>query len=118
MLLLGLTNRWMKVSKRLAPHASPALLRAKCGYRLIVFIALVSLSACFGFGPRGMKYDIQKYNQATLDSETNMLLYNVGLLSQYQPPHFMMLASVSQTRTFSAAAGKFFRTCTNFTKSH
>ena len=34
-----------------------------------------------------------------------MLVYNIGRLSEGQPPHFMMLASVSQSRTFSGTSG-------------
>jgi len=52
-----------------------------------------------------MQNDIRSYNQAIINSETAMLLDNIGRLSEHQPPHFMMLASVSQTRTFSAASG-------------
>jgi hypothetical protein len=52
-----------------------------------------------------MQHDIGWYNQATLNAETQMLLYNLGQLSEQQPPHFMMLATVSQTRTFSSTAG-------------
>jgi hypothetical protein len=52
-----------------------------------------------------MKYDIEAYNRASVASETAMLLYNIGELSKHQPPHFMMLASVSQSRSFSGNAG-------------
>jgi hypothetical protein len=52
-----------------------------------------------------MRHDIEAYNRATVDSETDMLLYNIGRLHENQPPHFMMLSSVSQSRSFSATAG-------------
>jgi hypothetical protein len=66
-------------------------------------MASIALAGCFG--PPTMQHDIEAYNQATVDSETDMLLYNIGQLSENQPPHFTMLSSVSQSRTFSAAGG-------------
>ena len=41
-------------------------------------------------------------NKQVVSSEQEMLLYNIGRLNRKQPPHFMMLSSVSQSRTFSA----------------
>ena len=52
-----------------------------------------------------MQHDIEAYNRATVDSETDMLLYNIGRLSKNEPPHFTMLSSVSQTRSFVGSAG-------------
>ena len=51
-----------------------------------------------------MHYDIDAYNRAYVDSEEDMLLFNIGRLSHHLPPHFMMLSEVDQTRTFSAGA--------------
>jgi len=51
-----------------------------------------------------MHYDIEAYNRAYVDSEVDMLLFNIGRLSHDQPPHFMMLSEVDQTRAFSASA--------------
>jgi hypothetical protein len=64
-------------------------------------LALLAFSGCFG--APAMHYDIQEYNKATVASEKEMLLYNVGALHFKQPPHFMMLSSVSQSRMFSAS---------------
>jgi hypothetical protein len=66
-------------------------------------VVLFALSGCFG--PHYMKDDIEAYNRAAVASEQEMLLYNIGRLHYDQPPHFMMLSSVSQTRTFSAGGG-------------
>jgi len=52
-----------------------------------------------------MRYDIQEYNKQTVTSEQKMLLYNLGRLNQGLPPHFMMLSSVSQQRTFQGSSG-------------
>ena len=52
-----------------------------------------------------MHYDIQDYNKAAVSSEKEMLLFNIGALYYRQPPHFMMLSTISQSRTFSAMAG-------------
>ncbi len=52
-----------------------------------------------------MRYDIQEYNKQTVSSEQKMLLFNLGRLNQGLPPHFMMLATVSQSRTFTGTAG-------------
>src|SRR5260370_33617577 len=52
-----------------------------------------------------MRYDIQEYNKQTVMSEQKMLLFNIGRLNQDLPPHFMMLATVSQSRTFTETAG-------------
>jgi len=51
-----------------------------------------------------MRDDIQDYNKAAVTSEEQMLLFNLGRLYSDQSPHFMMLSSVSQSRTFSAGA--------------
>jgi hypothetical protein len=51
-----------------------------------------------------MRVDIQDYNRAAVASEEQMLLFNIGRLNGEQAPHFMMLSSVSQSRTFSAGA--------------
>lgn len=51
-----------------------------------------------------MHYDIQEYNKEALSSEKQMLLFNIGELHYKQPPHFMMLSSIAQTRSFSAGA--------------
>jgi hypothetical protein len=73
------------------------------GLKLFIYLILGALSGCFG--PPTMHYDIQEYNKQVVSSEQQMLLYNVGRLYSQQPPHFMMLASVSQSRMFSASAG-------------
>jgi len=54
------------------------------------------------FGPPAMHYDIAAYNRDAETAEAEMLLYNIGQLSDERPPHFMMLQEVDQTRTFSA----------------
>jgi hypothetical protein len=51
-----------------------------------------------------MRWDIDAYNREYLDAEKHMLLFNVALLRHDQPPHFMMLSAVAQTRSFSAGA--------------
>jgi hypothetical protein len=71
--------------------------------RTLVGLVLVALTGCFG--PRAMRYDIQEYNKQTVSSEQKMLLFNIGRLNQDMPPHFMMLATVSQSRTFTGTAG-------------
>jgi hypothetical protein len=86
----------------LPAHWSEAVACQVLRQSLLLF-ALLGFTGCFG--PIAMKHDIQSYNEDILKSETQMLLYNVGLLSQHQPPHFMMLANVSQSRTFSATSG-------------
>jgi hypothetical protein len=102
-MLLGFNHTWAKFSKRFAPRDSRGLPTAERRFALLLCFALVGLTGCFG--PRFMSNDIRSYNQETLNSETEMLLDNIGRLSEHQPPHFMMLATVSQTRTFSATAG-------------
>jgi hypothetical protein len=72
------------------------------GTKALIYLALVALTGCFG--PPAMHYDIQQYNKAVLSSEEEMLLYNIGELHYKQPPHFMMLSEVDQTRTFTANA--------------
>lgn len=66
-------------------------------------LVLVALIGCFG--APAMHYDIQDYNKAAVSSEKEMLLFNIGALYYRQPPHFMMLLTISQSRTFSAMAG-------------
>jgi hypothetical protein len=48
-----------------------------------------------------MRYDIGAYNRDAEAAEAEMLLFNIGQLSNERPPHFMMLQEVDQTRTFS-----------------
>ena len=72
-------------------------------------LVLAALAGCFG--PPTMHYDVQEYNKQVVSSEQQMLLYNIGRLNQNQPPHFMMVSSVSQTRTFSG--GTSFQWMTN-----
>jgi hypothetical protein len=72
--------------------------------RLKAFIGLVFVVFAGCFGPQSMHWDIQEYNKQVVSSEKEMLLYNIGALHYKQPPHFMMLSSVSQTRMFSASA--------------
>src|ERR1700731_2215456 len=71
--------------------------------RSLIGLMLVALAGCFG--PPAMRYDIQEYNKQTVMSEQKMLLFNIGRLNQDLPPHFMMLATVSQSRTFTGTAG-------------
>ena len=71
--------------------------------KAIVGLALVALTGCFG--AEAMHYDIQEYNKQVVSSEKEMLLYNIAALHDKQPPHFMMLATVSQSRTFTGTAG-------------
>src|SRR5713101_796018 len=72
------------------------------GTKALIYLALVALTGCFG--APAMHYDIQQYNKEALSSEEEMLLYNIGELHNRQPPHFMMLSEVDQTRTFAASA--------------
>jgi hypothetical protein len=51
-----------------------------------------------------MRWDIDAYNREYLEAEKRMLLFNIALLRHDQPPHFMMLSAVAQTRSFSAGA--------------
>ena len=67
-----------------------------------ILVTLIALTGCFG--ARAMHYDIQSYNKSAVASEQEMLLYNIGRLHREQPPHFMMLSSIAQTRIFSATA--------------
>jgi len=69
----------------------------------IMLLAAVGLLGCFG--AQAMHYDIQEYNKQVVSSEQEMLLYNIGRLHYNLPPHFMMLASIAQTRQFSTSAG-------------
>ena len=71
--------------------------------RLKVFVVAVVITLTGCFGPRYMRSDIQDYNKAAVASEEEMLLYNIGRLREEQPPHFMMLSTVAQTRSFSAS---------------
>jgi hypothetical protein len=68
--------------------------------KALVLVVVIALTGCFG--PYYMHDDIQKYNKAVVDSEEQMLLFNIGRLHDEQPPHFMMVSTVAQTRTFSA----------------
>ncbi len=72
------------------------------GLKASVLAVLIALTGCFG--APAMHYDIQEYNKAVVSSEQEMLLFNVGRLYRKQPPHFMMLSSIAQGRTFSAGA--------------
>jgi hypothetical protein len=79
--------------------------RSSCKWpfsRTISRLLVLALTGCFG--PPTMHYDIQEYNKQILSSEEQMLLYNIAMLHENQPPHFMMLSNISQTRSFSAAA--------------
>jgi hypothetical protein len=71
-------------------------------FKATLSLTLLSLVGCFG--PPTMHYDIQEYNKQIVSSEQQMLLYNIWVLNHDQPPHFMMLANISQTRSFSAAS--------------
>lgn len=73
-------------------------------WRLLRLLSMLSIALTGCFSPRFMKYDIDAYNRQYLEAEQRMILYNIGLLRHDQPPHFMMLTSVNQTRTFSANA--------------
>lgn len=88
------------------PDQTTKIIRQPAGWRWLeglLSLTLVALTGCFG--PPTMHYDIQQYNKQALSSEEEMLLFNIGELHYGQPPHFMMLSSVSQSRTFSAGAG-------------
>jgi hypothetical protein len=71
--------------------------------RALLYALPFILSGCFG--APAMQYDIQDYNRSIVASEKKMLLFNIGALHYGQPPHFMMLSTVSQSRTFSGSAG-------------
>ncbi len=71
--------------------------------KLLMSLVLLTQAGCFG--PWSMKQDIDLYNRNIVDAETDMFVYNIGRLYDHQPPHFMMLSSVSQTRSFSAGGG-------------
>lgn len=75
----------------------------RCGLKALAGLALVALAGCFG--PPTMHYDVQEYNKQVVSSEKEMLLFNIGELYYKQPPHFMMVSSISQSRTFTASAG-------------
>ncbi len=77
--------------------------RGKGPLKVLIGVVLVALAGCFG--PPTMHYDVQEYNKQVVSSEKEMLLYNIGELYYKQPPHFMMVSSISQSRTFSASAG-------------
>ena len=87
------------------PATGRRIIRPATGRRALkalISFALVALTGCFGAS--AMRYDIQSYdNKAVVSSEQEMLLFNVGRLYSDQPPHFMMLSTVAQTRSFSAA---------------
>jgi hypothetical protein len=71
--------------------------------RALIGLVLLALTGCFG--AEAMHYDIQEYNKQVVSSEKEMLLYNIAALHKGQPPHFMMLATISQSRTFMGSAG-------------
>ena len=73
------------------------------GLKGLLSLALVGLTGCFG--AEAMHYDVQEYNKQIVSSEKEMLLYNIAALHEGQPPHFMMLSSVSQQRTFAGSSG-------------
>ncbi|MGH7925366.1 MAG: hypothetical protein ACREQH_12335, partial [Candidatus Binatus sp.] len=82
------------------------IVRRLAGWRrltALIGFALVALTGCFG--AEAMRYDIQEYNKQIVYSEQKMLLFNIGRLKNQLPPHFMMLATVSQSRTFSGSSG-------------
>src|SRR5580658_660378 len=86
------------------PNQATTLIVRSIGWRRLkasIGLVLVALAGCFG--PPTMHYDIQEYNKQVVSSEKQMLLYNIGALHIRQPPHFMMVSSVSQTRMFSAS---------------
>jgi len=65
-------------------------------------VTVLAFTGCFG--ATAMHTDIQEYNKQIVSSEQEMLLYNIGRLHYRLPPHFMMLASIAQTREFSTSA--------------
>jgi hypothetical protein len=73
--------------------------------KLLMSLVLLTQTGCYSFGAPYMSHDIDAYNRRYLAAEQSMLLYNMGLLRDDQPPHFMMLSSVNQSRTFSAGGG-------------
>jgi len=73
-------------------------LRLKC----LLLVTVLAFTGCFG--ATAMHTDIQEYNKQIIFSEQEMLLYNIGRLQYHLPPHFMMLASIAQTREFSTSA--------------
>jgi hypothetical protein len=75
---------------------------------MFLFCLVPVLDGCLGLGPISMRYDMQQYNKDVLLSEQRMLLYNVGLLNQGLPPHFMTVATIAQTLTYSAAGAFTF----------
>src|SRR5208282_2289463 len=68
--------------------------------KALIGLVFVGLTGCLG--PGFMYHDLQAYNKDVVSSEQEMLLFNIGRLNRNLPPHFMMLSSVSQSRTFSA----------------
>src|ERR1700730_7319905 len=68
---------------------------------LLVSLVLLAQAGCYSFGAYSMPHDIAQYNQQYVDAENRMLLYNIGLLRYEQPPQFMMLSSISQSRAFT-----------------
>src|ERR1700722_11261148 len=83
-------------------HNLQDLVHVKRTFTLFLCLDMMIIAGCFG--PITMSHDIDSYNHATINSETEMLVYNIGQLSEHQPTHFMMLASVSQSRTFSGTS--------------
>ncbi|MGB8682446.1 MAG: hypothetical protein WCD12_06135 [Candidatus Binatus sp.] len=85
-------------------RARTAQMTIQQGLKGILSLGLVGLTSC-SLGAPYMRVDIKAYNQDIVAAETDMLLYNIGLLHDHQPPHFMMLSSVSQSRSFSGGGG-------------
>jgi hypothetical protein len=79
------------------------IVRQLTGWRalkVLIYLTFGMVTGCFG--PQTMHHDIQEYNKEALSSEKEMLLFNIGELHDNLPPHFMMLSSIAQTRSFSA----------------
>lgn len=85
------------------PDQARTLVRQRIGWlglKVLLAPVLLALTGCLA--PALMHHDIQAYNKEAVSSEQEMLLFNIGRLHSEQPPHFMMLSSVAQTRSVSA----------------
>jgi hypothetical protein len=93
-----------KGKKSMADRAMTSCTQLKGRTLVKALLSMIPLMLAGCFGPPTMHYDVQEYNKEVVSSEKEMLLYNIAELREDQPPHFMMLSNIAQTRSFSTGA--------------
>lgn len=70
--------------------------------RALVALLAANLSECFG--PFALHHSLPQYDRNYLDTEETLLLLNIARVAYGEPPHFMVLSSISENVEFTSIA--------------